>query len=65
MIIKNVLCDRCGAEIENEEHPPRLVKQTWVKAEKVTVANGYRNADKIHFCETCSKAFGEFMNYER
>lgn len=65
MIIKKVLCDRCGDEIEGGEHPPRLVKQDWVISEKVAVANGYRNAEKIHFCDNCSKHFEEFMNYER
>lgn len=65
MIINKVICDRCGDEIEGDAHPPRLVKQTWVKSEKVTVVNSYRNAEKIHLCETCSKAFKEFMNYER
>lgn len=64
MIIKKVLCDRCGDEIE-EAHPPRLAKQTWVKSEKATVANGYRKADNIHLCENCLKAFEEFMNFER
>lgn len=64
MIIKKVLCDRCGAEIEGE-HPPRFIKQTFVVSEKPYVANAYRNGDKIHFCEECSKSFEEFMNYER
>lgn len=64
MIIKKILCDRCGAEIEGE-HPPKLVRQEWVISNRVTVANGYRNTDKIHFCDNCSKHFEEFMNYER
>lgn len=65
MIVNKVICDRCGDEVNGGTHPPRLVKQTWVKSEKVTVANGYRNADTIHLCEECSKHFEEFMHYER
>lgn len=65
MLIKKILCDRCGAEVENEAHPPRLIKQSWKIAERVTVANGYRNAETIHFCDECSKHFEEFLNNER
>lgn len=64
MIIKQIVCNRCGDEIEGA-YPPQLVKQTWVKSEKVTIANGYRNTDKIHLCEKCSKAFEEFMEFKR
>lgn len=65
MFIKKILCDRCGAEIEGEAHPPLLVKRSWVKSEKITVSNGYRDTEKIHLCAECSKSFEEFMNFER
>lgn len=65
MVIKKTLCDRCGAEILNDEHPPRLVQQTYVKSEKVCVQSAYKTEGKIHFCEDCQKAFKEFMSYER
>lgn len=65
MVINKIICDRCGGEIKGEAHPPRLVKQTWVKPDRVTVPSGYRNAEKIHLCDDCSKSFWEFMNNER
>lgn len=65
MLIKKILCNRCGAEVKGEEHPPQLVKQSWKNSGKCTVANGYRNDEKIHFCDECSKHFEEFMKNER
>lgn len=65
MIIKKILCDRCGAEIEGENHPPRIVMQTYVESNKIAVQSAYRTDAKIHFCDDCSKSFKEFMNYER
>lgn len=65
MVIKKILCDRCGAEIEGEAHPPRIIKQEYFKSEKVCVQSAYKQVKKIHLCENCEKHFKEFMNYER
>lgn len=65
MVINKIICDRCGCEIEGGAHQPRLVKQAWVKPDRVTVPSGYRNSGTIHLCDDCQKAFEEFMNHER
>lgn len=65
MVIKKILCDRCGAEIEGETHPPRIVMQTYVVSTRIAVQSAYKTDAKIHFCDDCSKSFKEFMNYER
>ena len=64
MIVKKIICDRCGDEIE-EVHPPRFIKQSFEVSTKPYKVDGYRNGEKIHFCENCSKHFEEFMKYER
>lgn len=65
MIINKVICDRCGADVEGDAHPPRVLVQSYHISEKVCVQSAYKTCEKIHFCEDCQKAFKEFMNYER
>jgi hypothetical protein len=61
MIVREIICDRCGAKIEDEAHPPLLVTRTWKKSDKITVQSGYRDDAKIHFCKSCNDAFISFM----
>lgn len=35
MVINKIICDRCGAEIK-EDHPERIMIQTYQKSERVT-----------------------------
>jgi hypothetical protein len=65
MIVKQILCDRCGAEIAGNDHPPRLVRQLYKKTTRALDPSSYRNEAKIHFCEACTKHFEEFMKNER
>ena len=65
MIVNKIICDRCGAEIEGDAHPPRIIMQEYFISEKVCVQSAYKQVKKIHFCGKCEKHFGEFMNYER
>ena len=65
MIISKIVCNRCGNEIRGEAHPPLIVKRSWVVSEKATVSSGYRDKEKIHLCENCTKQFEEFLNNER
>jgi hypothetical protein len=65
MVIKKILCDRCGGEIEGDAHPPRLLVQSYHISEKVCVQSAYRGNKKIHFCDVCQKHFEEFMKNER
>ena len=65
MTIKKTICDRCGAEIENDEHPPRIVTQTYFKSDRLCVQSAYKTDKKIHLCNGCNEHFKEFMNYER
>lgn len=65
MIIKTILCNRCGAEINGDPHPPMITKRAWKKSEKCTVSSGYRDTEKIHLCEGCTTNFEEFLKNER
>lgn len=69
MIVKIVLCNRCGKEV-TEEHPDRIsvAKQYY---DEVTDGWGgrkmlskYKVVKNIHFCTECNKAFEAFLRNE-
>ena len=61
MIVKEIVCDRCGAKIEGE-HPPRIVIEEYKTDVPCTQLKGYKNIKKIHLCPTCDYIFQDFLN---
>lgn len=66
MIVKEIICDRCGGKIEDKK-PARIQIQEYDYTESKSYgryAKGYRTAKQIHLCDTCNYCFGEFMNHK-
>ena len=60
MVIKQILCDKCGRKIADDKQHPRLVIQKYKHENLVTSPRGWRNDRTINLCE---KHFAEFMAF--
>ena len=60
MVIKQILCDKCGRKIADDKAHPRLVIQKYKHENLVTSPRGWRNARMINLCE---EHFTEFMTF--
>ena len=67
MIIRTVLCNRCGKEV-TEEHPDRISvsKQHYkevinYKGDRKLVSK-YKAESPIHFCTECNRLFKAFLD---
>ena len=63
MIVKEIICDRCGAKIK-EEHPVRINIEEYSTAASVSYGvkcKGYRSSRKMHLCKKCDDAFIRFI----
>lgn len=64
MIVKEIICDRCGEKIE-EQHPRRISIEEYSTKESSSYgryAIGYKSASKIHLCQKCDDAFNRFLS---
>ncbi len=60
MLIKQILCDKCGRKIADDKAHPRLVIQKYKHENLVTSPRGWRNDRTINLCE---EHFAEFMTF--
>lgn len=63
MIVKEIICDRCGAKIE-DQHPQRINIEEYQTKESEHYGRygiGYKSARKFHFCPKCNDDFDRFM----
>ena len=63
MIIKEIICDRCGAKIEGEK-PARIQLQEYDYTESKSYgryAKGYRTTHTAHLCMKCGNDLDRFM----
>ena len=60
MVIKQILCDKCGRKIADDKAHPRLVIQKYKHENLVTSPRGWRNDRTINLCE---EHFTEFMTF--
>lgn len=67
MIIRTVLCNRCGEEV-TEEHPDRIsvAKQHYeevinYKGDRKVVSK-YKTESPIHLCTECNRLFKAFLD---
>ena len=60
MVIKQILCDKCGGKIADDKAHPRLVIQKYKHENLVTSPRGWRNDRTINLCE---EHFTEFMTF--
>lgn len=61
MTVTKIICDRCGAEIE-DKHPDRLSVERYCEIDYRH--NGYKSTKKMTFCEKCQSDFEKFMKGE-
>lgn len=64
MIVKEIICDRCGAKIE-QQHPRRICIEEYSTQESHSYgryAIGYKSAQKFHLCPKCDDAFNRFLS---
>ena len=63
MIVKEIICDRCCAKIEDQK-PARIQIQEYDYTESKSYgryAKGYRTIKQIHLCKKCDDAFIKFI----
>lgn len=63
MIVKEIICDRCGVKIK-EEHPVRInIEEYSTEASNSygVKCKGYKSARKMHLCKKCDAAFIRFI----
>lgn len=61
MVIKQILCDKCGRKIADDKQHPRLVIQKYKHENLVTSPKGWRNDRTINLCEEHFTEFTAFL----